>query len=70
VVSSRQQNVDEAFKMLPEESKGFAADLGDERQIKQLCENIGEFDHLIFTAGDSLKFSDLAALNRRGKTIH
>ena len=63
VVSSNQQNVDEALKILPQGSKGFAADLGDEKQIEHLFKNIGEFDHLIFTAGDALNFSELSGLN-------
>nr|WP_068890993.1 SDR family oxidoreductase [Pedobacter panaciterrae] len=63
VVSSSQQKVDEALTILPEGSKGFAADLGIEKQIAQLFEEIGEFDHLVFTAGDSLKFSALPGLN-------
>lgn len=63
VVSSSQQKVDEALTILPEGSKGFAADLGIEKQIAQLFEEIGEFDHLVFTAGDSLKFSALPDLN-------
>ena len=32
-------------------------------QVKQLFKKIGEFDHLIFTAGDPLKFSELSAIN-------
>ena len=63
VVSSSQQKVDEALTILPEDSNGFAADLGDEQQIEQLFKKIGEFDHLVFTAGDALKFSKLTGLN-------
>ena len=63
VVSSSQQKVDEALSKLPEKSKGFAADLVDEKQVEQLFQHIGEFDHLIFTAGDKLQFSELQGLN-------
>lgn len=63
VVSSSQQKVDSALIVLPEGSKGFIADLGDEKQVAQLFKKIGEFDHLIFTAGDELKFSDLPELD-------
>lgn len=63
VVSSSQKKVDEALSMLPEESKGFTADLEDECQIVKLFKNVGGFDHLVFTAGDALKFSDLSVLN-------
>lgn len=63
VVSSSQQKVDEALAVLPEGNKGFTADLGDEKQVEQLFKKTGPFDHLIFTAGDSLKFSELHELD-------
>ncbi|MBT2623488.1 SDR family oxidoreductase [Chryseobacterium sp. ISL-6] len=63
VVSSTQQKVDEALHLLPKESTGFVADLGNEKQIELLFKKIGEFDHLIFTAGDTLKFNELTDLN-------
>ncbi|SDL95390.1 NAD(P)-dependent dehydrogenase, short-chain alcohol dehydrogenase family [Pedobacter steynii] len=63
VVSSNQQKVDSALTVLPEGSKGFIADLGNEKQVEQLFKKIGEFDHLVFTAGDELKFSDLPKLD-------
>lgn len=63
VVSSTQKKVDEALSLLPEESIGFTADLGDEKQIELLFKKIGEFDHLIFTAGDALNFSELLKLD-------
>jgi len=63
VVSSNRQRVDEALFLLPQDSRGFVADLGDESQIETLFKEIGEFDHLVFTAGDSLKFTELASLD-------
>lgn len=63
VVSSSQQKVEEALTVLPESSKGFTADLGDEKQVAQLFKKTGEFDHLVFTAGDSLKFNELPELD-------
>jgi NAD(P)-dependent dehydrogenase (short-subunit alcohol dehydrogenase family) len=62
VVSSRRQRVDEALAALPKGSRGFAADLADERQIEAFFKQIGEFDHLVFTAGEALQLSDLATL--------
>lgn len=62
VVSSSQQKVNEALSLLPE-GEGFIADLGNEKQIEQLFKKIGEFDHLVFTAGDALNFSNLSALD-------
>ncbi|WP_316834355.1 SDR family oxidoreductase [Pedobacter nutrimenti] len=63
VVSSSQQKVDEALSLLPKDSTGFTADLGNEKQIEQLFKKTGEFDHLVFTAGDALNFSNLSALD-------
>ncbi|NHA02440.1 SDR family oxidoreductase [Mucilaginibacter sp. HC2] len=63
VVSSSRRKVNDALSKLPEETKGFVADLGDEKQIEQLFKKIGEFDHLVFTAGDELKFNELLGLN-------
>lgn len=63
VVSSRQQRVDEALSVLPKGSTGYAADLADEQQIKELFEKIGGFDHLVFTAGESLQLSELSTVN-------
>ncbi|WP_090024927.1 SDR family oxidoreductase [Chryseobacterium oleae] len=63
VVSSTQKKVDEALSALPPGSTGFTADLGDEKQTELLLKKIGEFDHLIFTAGDRLSFNKLSELN-------
>ena len=72
VVSSSEARVNEALSLLPEGSQGIAANLGDEKQMEQLFKKIGEFDHLVFTAGDELKFSELAALdiNEAKQSIH
>lgn len=63
VVSSTQQKVDEAIFILPEGSTGYVVDLGDEKQVELLFKKIGEFDHLIFTAGDTLQFKELQNLD-------
>jgi NAD(P)-dependent dehydrogenase (short-subunit alcohol dehydrogenase family) len=63
VVSSKQKKVDEALLLLPNGSTGFAADLSEENQVEELFGKIGEFDHLVFTAGDALEFKELSAIN-------
>lgn len=63
VASSTQKKIDEALSILPKGSTGFTADLEDEKQTELLFEKIGEFDHLIFTAGDKLSFKELSELN-------
>jgi len=62
VVSSRQNKVDEALAALPAGSKGYAVNLVDEQQVETLFKQIGEFDHLVFTAGETLQLSELSTL--------
>jgi NAD(P)-dependent dehydrogenase (short-subunit alcohol dehydrogenase family) len=59
VVSSQQKRVDEALNTLPANSKGYTANLADEQQVENLFKQIGEFDHLVFTAGETLQLSNL-----------
>jgi NAD(P)-dependent dehydrogenase (short-subunit alcohol dehydrogenase family) len=63
VVSSTQQKVDEALSLLPQDIRGFTANLGIEIEIEELFAQIGEFDHLIFTAGDTLRFEELIEID-------
>ncbi|MDR3693907.1 SDR family oxidoreductase [Mucilaginibacter sp.] len=62
VVSSRQQRVDEALALLPAGSNGYAVDLNDEQQIAALFNKVSEFDHLIFTAGETLQLNEFSAI--------
>ncbi|ACU60949.1 short-chain dehydrogenase/reductase SDR [Chitinophaga pinensis DSM 2588] len=72
VVSGTREKVDEALAVLPENSAGFVADLGDELQVAALFEKTGEFDHLVFTAGDALLFGELPGLDidKAKQSIH
>jgi NAD(P)-dependent dehydrogenase (short-subunit alcohol dehydrogenase family) len=60
IVSSNQQRIDKALATLPAGSKGFAVDLTDEQQIKDLFTQLGNFDHLVYTAGESIKLITVA----------
>jgi NAD(P)-dependent dehydrogenase (short-subunit alcohol dehydrogenase family) len=62
VVSSRQARVDEAIAKLPPGTEGYAADLSSDAAIRDLFECVGAFDHLVYTAGDSLKVAPLDAI--------
>ncbi|MDB5137131.1 MAG: hypothetical protein JWP37_3734 [Mucilaginibacter sp.] len=66
VVSSRQQSVDNALTALPAGSEGHVADLTNEQQIENLFKKIGEFDHLVFTAGEALKLDELSIVSMDG----
>jgi NAD(P)-dependent dehydrogenase (short-subunit alcohol dehydrogenase family) len=61
IVSSRKARVDEALKTLPEGAEGYTADLGDEAAVRELFTRLGNFDHVVFTAGESLQLEPLAS---------
>src|SRR3984893_17102985 len=54
IVSSRKARVDEALRTLPDTAEGHAVDLTDEAAVRGLFATLGAFDHLVFTAGESL----------------
>ena len=60
IASSNQQRIDRALKELPMESIGYAIDVTNEMQVKNLFERIGSFDHLVFTAGENLLLGNVA----------
>ncbi len=57
IVSSNQQRIDQALATLPENSKGFALSLVREENIKSFFSSIGNFDHLVYTAGENISMS-------------
>ncbi|TSJ44206.1 SDR family oxidoreductase [Mucilaginibacter corticis] len=63
IVSSNQSRVDAALGQLPANSKGFVTDLTNEQQIKHLFNTISKFDHLVFTAGESLHLANISDLS-------
>jgi NAD(P)-dependent dehydrogenase (short-subunit alcohol dehydrogenase family) len=62
IVSSRQTSIDQALAQLPAGSEGHVADLTQEMQTKAFFEKSGSFDHLVYTAGESLLFGPLKDL--------
>jgi NAD(P)-dependent dehydrogenase (short-subunit alcohol dehydrogenase family) len=64
VVSSRDQvRVESAVARLGASAEGFAANLTDEVATRDLFERIGPFDHLAFTAGETLQLQMLAEIS-------
>ncbi|WP_273212352.1 SDR family oxidoreductase [Runella zeae] len=57
IVSSNQQRIDKALQTLPVNSKGFSVSLDKEENIKTFFEMIGNFDHLVYTAGENISMS-------------
>jgi NAD(P)-dependent dehydrogenase (short-subunit alcohol dehydrogenase family) len=60
IVSSNAERVQEAVKSIGGEAQGQAVDVSDEKAVESFFTNIGAFDHLVFTAGDSLQLHELA----------
>jgi NAD(P)-dependent dehydrogenase (short-subunit alcohol dehydrogenase family) len=61
IVSSRKDRVEAALATLPPGAEGHVADLADENVIRALFDRTGQFDHLVFTAGENLQIGSLAA---------
>jgi NAD(P)-dependent dehydrogenase (short-subunit alcohol dehydrogenase family) len=59
VVSGNRARVDSALVALPANSVGYAVNLADEQQVQRLFETIGAFDHLVYTAGETLTVAAL-----------
>lgn len=55
IVSSNRQRIDDALIELPDSASGFAIDLSKEAIVKSFFEQLGRFDHLVYTAGESLQ---------------
>jgi NAD(P)-dependent dehydrogenase (short-subunit alcohol dehydrogenase family) len=59
IVSSNQARIDKALQEIAAESTGYAVDVTNEIEVKNLFEKVGSFDHLIFTAGENLILSNV-----------
>src|SRR5258707_4067018 len=60
IASSRKARVDEALATLPSGTEGHVLDLADGDAAQALFAQLGSFDHLVFTAGETLQLSSLA----------
>jgi NAD(P)-dependent dehydrogenase (short-subunit alcohol dehydrogenase family) len=59
VASSSQTKVDSAIARLPAGTKGDVIDLSNEERVRDFFARTGEFDHLVFTAGEALQLSGI-----------
>jgi NAD(P)-dependent dehydrogenase (short-subunit alcohol dehydrogenase family) len=59
VGSSRPASVERALGQLPAGVRGIAVDLADEDRVRALFDELGELDHLVYTAGESLSMMPL-----------
>lgn len=63
VASSSKARVERALTALPAGTEGHAVDLTDEQAVEALFAQVGELDHLVYTAGDPLTLGELGALD-------
>ena len=62
VVSRRRTSVDRALAELPAGARGATVDLTDPRALDRLVAEVGDVDHLVYTAGEPLEMTALAEL--------
>jgi NAD(P)-dependent dehydrogenase (short-subunit alcohol dehydrogenase family) len=63
VISRQPASVDRALSELPPSARGRAADLTDPALVCRLFGDLGDIDHVVFTAGEPLALTDMAALD-------
>ena len=61
IASSSAERVHQAVESIGQEAQGQAIDVSDERAVATFFSKLGPFDHLVFTAGDSLHLHELAS---------
>jgi NAD(P)-dependent dehydrogenase (short-subunit alcohol dehydrogenase family) len=62
VASRHQSSVDRALSELPDHARGATVDLTDMSAVERLATDIGDIEHLVFTAGESLELAPLSDL--------
>ena len=60
IASSRKARINEALTTLPTGTEGHVLDLADGEATQALFARLGSFDHLVFTAGETLLLGSLA----------
>jgi NAD(P)-dependent dehydrogenase (short-subunit alcohol dehydrogenase family) len=60
IASSRKARIDQALATLPAGTEGHVLDLADSDATQALFARLGGFDHLVFTAGETLQLGSLA----------
>ena len=63
VASSRQKSIDAALALLPGKAEGRVLDLSREDAIADFFKAAGEFDHLVYTAGENLELGEIKTLS-------
>jgi NAD(P)-dependent dehydrogenase (short-subunit alcohol dehydrogenase family) len=63
IASSNAERVQKAIQSIGGEAQGQALDVSDESAVESFFTKLGAFDHLVFTAGDSLHLYELASMD-------
>ncbi|MES2131630.1 MAG: SDR family oxidoreductase [Bacteroidota bacterium] len=63
IVSGNKQRVEAALVHLPKGTEGHTVDLSKEEAIKAFFGKIGNFDHLVYTAGENLKLGTIDSID-------
>src|SRR5258708_35531883 len=61
IVSSNAERVQKAVEFISGEAQGHAVNVSDEGAVATFFAKLGSFDHLVFTAGDTLQLNVLEA---------
>jgi NAD(P)-dependent dehydrogenase (short-subunit alcohol dehydrogenase family) len=61
IASSRRARIDDALAKLPVGTEGHVLDLANETAVQALFASLGGFDHLVFTAGETLQLGSLTS---------
>lgn len=59
IASHRKENVESACSELPADTTGYVVDAADEHALEDFFVKVGEFDHLVFTAGGALLLGEI-----------
>ncbi|MBM0275782.1 SDR family oxidoreductase [Micromonospora tarensis] len=63
VASRHRRSVDRALATLPSSTTGYVADLANPADVARLFQDLGPFDHLVYTAGEPLALMSVDALD-------
>lgn len=63
IASSRQSSIDAALGELSSDTTGRALDVLDTDAVRAFFDEIGEFDHLVYTAGETLSLMPVEGMN-------
>ena len=63
IASSNAERVQKAVASVGGKAEGYTLDLSDEASIELFFRKLGVFDHLVYTAGDTLQLKELGAMD-------